>query len=98
MSEHQPLGVAQIEKHRRRLQKNREAAQQFRERQKIYITSLEKSHITLTADNAMLTAKVEALKAENRTLQESLTYMREVIGQSLQGSAAAKVEAQPSKT
>ena len=67
-----------------RLAKNREAAQMFRQRQKVYIQDLEKRTNDLTAENASLRAKVELLGAENKVIRDQLAYLRSVIGNAVQ--------------
>lgn len=87
-----------IDKHQLRRQKNRAAAHQFRERQKEYISSLEKSTFALTTDNAALRAKLDVLQSESKVLHEQLIYLRSLIGQAVQGSQVVNADAPPTKT
>jgi len=73
-------------KRQRRLVKNREAAQQFRQRQKQYIQDLEKKIQDLATENTDCRAKVELLSAENKLIRDQLLYLRNFIGQAVQGS------------
>jgi hypothetical protein len=73
-------------KRQMRLVKNRQAAQQFRKRQKLYIQDLEKRCTTLTAQNASYAAKVELLSTENRLVKEQLEYLRSFVSQAVQVS------------
>lgn len=73
-------------KRQMRLVKNRQAAQQFRKRQKLYIQDLERRCTTLTAQNASYAAKVELLSTENRLVKEQLEYLRSFVSQAVQVS------------
>jgi hypothetical protein len=64
------------DKRMRRLLKNREAAQQFRLRQKAYIAELEKKVQELSTDVMITKAKMEVLTAENKMVKEQLNYLR----------------------
>lgn len=66
-------------KRQRRLVKNREAAQLFRQRQKAYIQNLEKKVNDLNFENQQHRSKVELLTTENRLLADQLTYLRSFI-------------------
>ena len=66
-------------KRQRRLVKNREAAQLFRQRQKAYIQNLEKKVNDLNFENQQHRSKVELLTTENRLLADQLTYLRTFI-------------------
>jgi len=66
-------------KRQRRLVKNREAAQLFRQRQKAYIQNLEKKVNDLNFENQQHRSKVELLTTENRLLSDQLTYLRSFI-------------------
>jgi hypothetical protein len=70
-------------KRERRLERNREAAQQFRQRQKTYIQDLETKVSTLTNENSEFRAKVEILNSENKLIKEQLTYLRQFISQAI---------------
>jgi len=73
-------------KRQMRLVKNRQAAQQFRKRQKQYIQDLEKRCSSLTAQNASYAAKLELLITENRLVKEQLEYLRSFVNQAVQVS------------
>merc|ERR1712137_767255 len=64
-----------------RLLKNREAAQQFRQRQKTYIQDLEHKIEELSQKNQRHNSKAELLEAENRLLKDQLEYLRGFISQ-----------------
>jgi len=66
-------------KRQRRLVKNREAAQLFRQRQKAYIQNLEKKVNDLNFENQQHRSKVELLTTENRLLSDQLSYLRTFI-------------------
>ena len=66
-------------KRQRRLVKNREAAQMFRQRQKAYIQNLEKKVNDLNFENQQHRSKVELLTTENRLLADQLNYLRTFI-------------------
>lgn len=68
-------------KRQKRLVKNREAAQLFRQRQKNYIQDLEKKVEGLNAENHQFTSKAELLESENRLLRDQLTYLRGFLSQ-----------------
>lgn len=63
-------------KRQQRLLKNREAAQQFRQRQKNYIQELEKKVDSLVSENQQFTSKAELLQSENHLLRDQLSYLR----------------------
>jgi len=63
-------------KKQQRLLKNREAAQQFRQRQKNYIQELEKKVDSLVSENQLFTSKAELLQSENHLLRDQLSYLR----------------------
>lgn len=65
----------------RRLVKNREAAQLFRQRQKAYIGDLEVKVDKLSTENVTLQSKVDLLSAENKLIKEQLGYLRNFISQ-----------------
>jgi len=68
-------------KRTRRLVKNREAAQLFRQRQKAYIGDLEQKVDKLSTENVALQSKVDLLSAENKLIKEQLGYLRNFISQ-----------------
>ena len=68
------------QKSKKRLVKNREAAQLFR-RQKNYIQDLEKKVESLIADNQQTASKAELLESENRLLRDQLNYLRGFLTQ-----------------
>lgn len=68
-------------KRQKRLVKNREAAQLFRQRQKNYIQDLEKKVEGLISENHQFTSKAELLESENRLLRDQLTYLRGFLSQ-----------------
>lgn len=70
-------------KRQRRLVKNREAAQLFRQRQKAYIQDLEKKVADLSATNNDHRARVELLNSENKLIKEQLLYLRNFITQAV---------------
>merc|ERR1712063_130338 len=67
-------------KKQQRLLKNREAAQQFRQRQKNYIQELEKKVDSLVSENQLFTSKAELLQSENHLLRDQLSYLRGFMG------------------
>eukprot|EP01098_Paradermamoeba_levis_P010110 TRINITY_DN4232_c0_g1_i1.p1 TRINITY_DN4232_c0_g1~~TRINITY_DN4232_c0_g1_i1.p1 ORF type:complete len:136 (+),score=32.09 TRINITY_DN4232_c0_g1_i1:46-408(+) len=70
-------------KRQKRLEKNREAAQQFRQRQREYITDLEGRVSVLNVTNSEYKIKLESLDAENKILKDQLSYLRSFIGQAV---------------
>jgi hypothetical protein len=66
--------------------KNREAAQQFRLRQKQYIEDLEVKVAGLTRENADSKARLELLLSENKLIKEQLAYVRNFISQAISAS------------
>ncbi|KAF2077200.1 hypothetical protein CYY_001520 [Polysphondylium violaceum] len=83
-----PDGSGNIEEERhmkrqRRLVKNREAAQLFRQRQKAYIQDLEKKVSDLTGTNSEYRARVELLNSENKLIREQLLYLRNFVTQAV---------------
>jgi len=68
-----------VAKKQRRLMKNREAAAQFRHRQKAYMHKLEKHAAELTTSNQQVTAKIELLSSENKLMKEQLGYLRNFV-------------------
>jgi len=65
-----------VAKKQRRLIKNREAAAQFRHRQKAYMHKLEKHAADLTTSNLQVAAKIDLLTSENKLMKEQLNYLR----------------------
>eukprot|EP01113_Clastostelium_recurvatum_P020426 TRINITY_DN2421_c0_g1_i2.p1 TRINITY_DN2421_c0_g1~~TRINITY_DN2421_c0_g1_i2.p1 ORF type:complete len:381 (+),score=112.70 TRINITY_DN2421_c0_g1_i2:120-1262(+) len=70
-------------KKQRRLVKNREAAQLFRQRQKEYIVNLERRAAELTQANHEASARVELLASENKLMKEQLVYLRNFMKQAV---------------
>jgi hypothetical protein len=70
-------------KKQRRLVKNREAAQLFRQRQKEYISNLELKAAELTTANTEANARVELLASENKLMKEQLIYLRNFMKQAV---------------
>lgn len=85
MGAEQPLSPEEERnmKRQRRLVKNREAAQLFRQRQKAYIQDLEKKVGDLTATNNEFRARVELLNSENKLIKEQLLYLRNFVTQAV---------------
>jgi len=77
-----PAEVTQLKK-QRRLLKNRAAAQQFRHRQKEYITNLEVQVQELSAYKSESDQKITLLELENKLLKEHLGHLRAFVNQSL---------------
>lgn len=69
------------QKRQRRLLKNREAAQLFRQRQKAYIQDLEKKVAKLNAETTQFRSKVDLLTTENKLVREQMNYMRSFLSQ-----------------
>jgi len=67
-----------------RLLKNRQAAQQFRKRQKSHIVNLESQVDSLSAENAVLASRVDMLVMENKLIRDQLDYMRNFVMNCLQ--------------
>jgi len=74
---------SKITKKQRRLVKNREAAQLFRQRQKEYINNLELKAAELTSANTEANARVELLTSENKLMREQLVYLRNFMKQAV---------------
>jgi len=70
-------------KRQRRLVKNREAAQLFRQRQKAYIHDLEKKVTDLNESNNDFRARIELLTSENKLIKEQLLYLRNFVAQAV---------------
>lgn len=79
----QGLDEEQKLKRQRRLIKNREAAQQFRQRQKEYIQNLERRVTELNSHVGETHKHIELLTAENRLLRDQLVYLYNVMRQNL---------------
>ena len=79
----QGLDEEQKQKRQRRLLKNREAAQQFRQRQKEYIQNLERKVGELTSLVGESHKHIELLNTENRLLRDQLVYLYNVMRQNL---------------
>eukprot|EP01112_Ceratiomyxa_fruticulosa_P011001 TRINITY_DN2949_c0_g1_i1.p1 TRINITY_DN2949_c0_g1~~TRINITY_DN2949_c0_g1_i1.p1 ORF type:complete len:484 (-),score=122.44 TRINITY_DN2949_c0_g1_i1:383-1834(-) len=78
LDENDPSKIEDM-KRNRRLQKNRQAAQQFRARQKAHIQETEERVEQLKINNSESTALLEILEAENRLLKEQLNYLHNFI-------------------
>ncbi|EGC37178.1 hypothetical protein DICPUDRAFT_150254 [Dictyostelium purpureum] len=70
-------------KKNRRLLKNREAAQLFRQRQKEYISSLESKASTLEASNSTALSKVSHLTEENQLMKDKVKYLKNFVKQAV---------------
>lgn len=66
-----------------RLLKNREAAQQFRQRQRDHIDVLEKQVQQLLEQRAQYNTQTDVLLAENKLVRDQVHYMREFLSQAL---------------
>eukprot|EP00029_Vermamoeba_vermiformis_P007660 TRINITY_DN3375_c0_g1_i1.p1 TRINITY_DN3375_c0_g1~~TRINITY_DN3375_c0_g1_i1.p1 ORF type:complete len:279 (+),score=42.72 TRINITY_DN3375_c0_g1_i1:119-838(+) len=67
----------------KKLLKNREAAQQFRQRQRDHIDVLEKQVQQLIEQRAQYNTQTDALLAENKLVRGQVQYMREFLSQAL---------------
>jgi hypothetical protein len=79
----QSMDEEQKMKRQRRLLKNREAAQQFRQRQKEYIQNLERKVTELNSHVGETHKHIELLATENRLLRDQLVYLYNVMRQNL---------------
>jgi len=79
------LSVEEVKdlKKQKRLAKNREAAQMFRQRQKDYISQLESLATELSVANTEASARVELLTSENKLMKEQLGYLRSFMKQAV---------------
>jgi len=85
VDEYEIQGLPEPERQKQtRLLKNRQAAQQFRKRQKSHIIELESKVETLSSDNTMLGSRVDMLTTENKLIKEQLDYMRNFVMNCLQ--------------
>jgi hypothetical protein len=66
-------------KKRRRQEKNREAAQLFRQRQKAKVHELERAVDDLTCNNSEYRMKMEILAFENKILKDQLFYLKNLV-------------------
>jgi len=82
----------------RRLEKNREAAQQFRQRQKNYILGLESQVDTLGATNKDLQERLGIIAGENKLLKEQLAYLRHFITKAMSFKGVDGVSVSASST
>jgi len=82
-------------KKQKRLVKNREAAQLFRQRQKEYISNLEAKAAELTSANAVVNARLELLAAENKIMKEQLLYLRTFMKQAISLSFPQPIKQEP---
>lgn len=78
---------------RKKLEKNRSAAQKFRQRQKEQIETLEVQVEQLQSQNADANAKMVALQTENNTVREQVLQLRKLMQ-----SAVSMNSNQPSTT
>jgi len=85
----QGMDEEQKQKRQRRLLKNREAAQQFRQRQKEYIQNLERRVSELTNLVGESHKHIELLNTENRLLRDQLVYLYNVMRQNLSATSPA---------
>lgn len=92
----QGLDEEQKLKRQRRLIKNREAAQQFRQRQKEYIQNLERRVTELNTHVGETHKHIELLTAENRLLRDQLVYLYNVMRQNLSLSTPSLATSTPS--
>mmetsp|Transcript_26116 Transcript_26116/g.42803 ORF Transcript_26116/g.42803 Transcript_26116/m.42803 type:complete len:667 (-) Transcript_26116:311-2311(-) len=97
----QPLTPA--EKKARRLQKNRESAQLFRQKKKVYVEELEKQVKALTEQQAGLSSQVMQLCSDNTRLKNEVSFLQSFIhtttsnmASAVTANAAAAVSALPS--
>jgi hypothetical protein len=67
----------------KKLLKNREAAQQFRQRQRDHIDELEKQVQQLLEQRAQYNTQTDVLLAENKLVRGQVQYMREFLTQAL---------------
>lgn len=67
----------------KKLLKNREAAQQFRQRQRDHIDVLEKQVQQLLEQRAQYNTQTDVLLAENKLVRDQVSYMREFLSQAL---------------
>jgi len=63
--------------------KNREAAQQFRQRQREHIRELEQQVATYQAQNESFNEQVEKLQDENKLARQQVQLLREFIAQAM---------------
>eukprot|EP01097_Dermamoeba_algensis_P001917 TRINITY_DN1753_c0_g1_i1.p1 TRINITY_DN1753_c0_g1~~TRINITY_DN1753_c0_g1_i1.p1 ORF type:complete len:132 (+),score=35.44 TRINITY_DN1753_c0_g1_i1:59-454(+) len=70
-------------KKQKRLEKNREAAQQFRQRQREYISELESKVQGLNTTNSEFRSRLDDLDKENKLLKDQLAYLRNFIGKAV---------------
>eukprot|EP01117_Protostelium_nocturnum_P009078 TRINITY_DN3250_c0_g1_i1.p1 TRINITY_DN3250_c0_g1~~TRINITY_DN3250_c0_g1_i1.p1 ORF type:complete len:158 (-),score=45.68 TRINITY_DN3250_c0_g1_i1:34-507(-) len=85
-------GGSKDDKRSIRLKKNRQAAQNFRKRQKVYLQDLESKVSNLNAENAEHKAKAELLVSENHMIKEQLNYLRLFVSQVVGSSISANKE------
>ena len=76
------MGDEDDEKRRARLSRNRESAQQSRQRKKVYVDELESRLRTMAATVAELNATINHLTAENVNLRRQLGYYYQPPGKS----------------
>ncbi|GAM18356.1 hypothetical protein SAMD00019534_015310 [Acytostelium subglobosum LB1] len=70
----------------KRLIKNREAAQLFRQRQKEYIGTLELKASTLQTSNDSAESRIELLTRENGLMRQQVDYLRTFVKQAVSSS------------
>jgi len=76
-------------KKKRRQEKNREAAQLFRQRQKAKVHDLERSVNELAGSNSEFRMKMEILAFENKILKDQLFYLKNLVASGILISGAA---------
>jgi len=64
-------------------EKNREAAKQFRQRQRDYLSELEQQVTILTEKQAKYSVQAELLKSENEVIKQQQQFLRKFIEQAL---------------
>jgi len=63
--------------------KGRDAARQFRERQRTHVDELEKRILLLEQEQETYKSKLEVVEAENRAIREQQNYLRKILEQAL---------------
>ena len=70
------------------MERNREAAQLFRQRQKAYVDELEDKVNLLLKENIEAKTKVNALLDENKAIKDEMAQVRSFLSQTLKASFA----------
>lgn len=78
--------------------RTRVAAHEFRQKQKLYIYSLEKRVAELTAVNAEMQSRLHLMSNENNIIKEHLAYLRGFIAQAVPPSSLPDQESTSSTT